>query len=233
MTKICQTLLVMSLPLVGQAAEPIPFPTQGRVVVLGDSITYSGHYVALLEFYVRTAKPDSTLRILNLGLYGAWLLAQRGQGWSVVDMHGPMVAFLRGERLKDPNFLLAGDGVHANDQGHWLIAREILLAWGAPPEWAGQSNPDVLLGPDPKRRQALDLIRKRQRLLSDAWLTDVGHKRPGMATGKPLGQAQEEADRMDGEIEGLLISRIRYLPLRPEKPGRETTSTLQPPVTPA
>jgi hypothetical protein len=141
-----------------------------------------------------------------LGLYGAWLLAQRGQGWSVVDVHGPMRAFLRDQRLKDPKFLLAEDGVHANDQGHWLIAREILLAWGASPEWAGQSSPDVLLGPNPKRHQALDLIRKKQRLLSDAWLTDVGHKRPGMAKGKPLGQAQEEADRMDGEIEALLTS---------------------------
>ncbi len=55
--------------------------------------------------------------------YAAWLLAQRDQGWEVVDVHGPMKRFLNEQRKADPSYRLSGDGVHPNDIGHWLMAR--------------------------------------------------------------------------------------------------------------
>src|SRR2546430_7323669 len=60
-----------------------------------------------------------------LDRYSVWLLAQRSNGWEVVDAHDPMNRFLVEHRRADPNFMLARDGVHSNVQGHWLMAREI------------------------------------------------------------------------------------------------------------
>ena len=69
--------------------------------------------------------------------YTAWLLAQRADGWDVVDAHGPMKERLAEMRRTDPSFRFAGDGVHINTAGHWIIAREILL----PLERIGQEPP--------------------------------------------------------------------------------------------
>lgn len=66
-----------------------------------------------------------------LGAYSQWLVAQRPNGWQVVDVHGPMREFLNAQRSQNPAFTLSGDGVHANRQGHWLMAREALRAMGA------------------------------------------------------------------------------------------------------
>jgi hypothetical protein len=41
-------------------------------------------------------------------------------------------------------------------------------------------------------------------LLKDAWLTAVGHKRPGMAAGLPLQEAERQADATEAEIRKLL-----------------------------
>ena len=65
-----------------------------------------------------------------LDRYSDWLLAQRADGWDVVDVHGPMKRFLARQRRRDPGYRLADDGVHINATGHWLIAREILAALG-------------------------------------------------------------------------------------------------------
>jgi hypothetical protein len=64
--------------------------------------------------------------------YAAWLLAQQTVGWEVVDIHGPMTRHLQERRELDPNYRLAGDGVHINATGHWLIAKELLVHWGFP-----------------------------------------------------------------------------------------------------
>src|ERR1041385_874446 len=39
-----------------------------RVVFLGDSITYSGTYVAMVEAYFLTRRPDRVIEFINLGL---------------------------------------------------------------------------------------------------------------------------------------------------------------------
>ena len=49
--------------------------------------------------------------------YSDWLLAQRQQGWDVVDIHTPMKRYLEAERRRDPAFRLADDGVHSTRRG--------------------------------------------------------------------------------------------------------------------
>jgi hypothetical protein len=135
-----------------------------------------------------------------------WLLAQRAKGWDVVDVHGPLKRYLARERERDPGFRLADDGVHVNATGHWLIARQILLHWGAPTrEVADATGIEQVLAAHPHGREVLELVRKKQRLLKDAWLTATGHKRPGMKAGLPLEEADRQAGGLDTEIRRLLM----------------------------
>ena len=128
-----------------------------------------------------------------LSAYSQWLVAQRLNGWQVVDVHGPMREFLNAQRSQNPAFTLSGDGVHANRQGHWLMAREALRAMGAQGAWMEFATSDELLRLSQNPGDLWALIQRRQRLLKDAALTYAGHQRPGMAAGKPWEEAQSEA----------------------------------------
>lgn len=320
--------VVLSLVLSGLAgagaAEPAPPSGVRRVVFLGDSITYSGQYVADVEAYLRLKDPANRLEFLNLGLpsetasglsepghaggsfprpdlherldrvlkqtkpdlvvamygmndgiyhpfsesrfrayrdgiarlraqaaaagakvlhltppvfdpvplrgqtlpaglpeyakpyegyddvldrYARWLLGQKkAEGWDVVDVHGPMARFLAAQRERDPGYRLAGDGVHSNDTGHWIIAREVLRHWGAPARDLGDAagGPAQAFAAFPHGPDVLKLVGQRQRLLKDAWLSATGHKRPGMAPGLPLAEAQERTADLDATIRARL-----------------------------
>lgn len=63
-----------------------------------------------------------------LAKYSEWLVGQREQGWTVIDIHRPMDLHLASRRQLDPKFVLAGDGVHASPTGHWLMAQQVLEA---------------------------------------------------------------------------------------------------------
>jgi len=79
-----------------------------------------------------------------LGQFAHWLLTlpqqdeagQRPPGRKfsplAIDLHTPMNDHIAKRRQKDPGFLLAGDGIHPNATGHWLMARQVLLALGIP-----------------------------------------------------------------------------------------------------
>lgn len=128
-----------------------------------------------------------------LARYSAWLVAQRAEGWQVVDVHAPMAQYLAVRRTDDRRFRLADDGVHPDAQGHWLIARE-LLAWAGVSASAlvGDSFALATLG-ELRATEVLDLVSRRQHVLRDAWLREVGHQRPGLPRGKGLPDAEGEA----------------------------------------
>lgn len=138
-----------------------------------------------------------------LDRYSSWLIDQRSAGWDVVDAHGPMNRFLQERRAHDPNFRLAGDGVHINVTGHWLIARELLVHLGAPTDFRENDDPNSLLAAHPRGARLLSAIQQRQRLLKDPWLTAVGHLRPGMNKGVPLAEAQKQAAELGEKIRAL------------------------------
>jgi lysophospholipase L1-like esterase len=125
-----------------------------------------------------------------LDRYSDWLTAQRAQGWEVVDVHGPMNGFLATKRRDDPAFILSGDGVHPNSQGHWLMARELLRHLGVADDIVSAETVQALVKSHPRGDDVLKRVQQRQRTLKDAWLTDVGHLRPGMRKGDPLADAE-------------------------------------------
>ncbi len=138
----------------------------------------------------------------TLDRYSDWLLAQRASGWDVVDLHGPMNRYLAEHRQRDPNFFLARDGVHCNDDGQWIIAKQILLYLGAK-DVANANDAQAMLAVHPHGVEILKLVQDKQRMMKDAWLNDTGHKRPGMNHGLPVGEAKAKAGKLDRQIASL------------------------------
>lgn len=138
----------------------------------------------------------------TLDRYSDWLLARRTDGWDVVDLHGPMNRHLAEQRARDPNYFLAADGVHCGAEGHWIIAKQILLQLEAK-DLAGVDGSTPMLATYPNGEALLKLIEQRQRMWKDTWLTTIGHKRPGMNKGLPLAEAQKKAEQFDLQIKQL------------------------------
>jgi lysophospholipase L1-like esterase len=146
-------------------------------------------------------KPASQLGGYNLVLdrYAVWLLEQPAHGWRVIDIHGPMNAYIEAQRKTNPDFVFAKDGVHPNADGHDLIADELIAAL-APGDADWWRTFRAAIAADPKGAELRKLVHQHVHLLGDAWLNDVGHKRPGMAPGLPLPEAEAKAAGVEAKI---------------------------------
>jgi lysophospholipase L1-like esterase len=122
--------------------------------------------------------------------YGQWVLTLKPQVEMVLDLHAPLTKQVNETRQTNPDYTLVPDGVHPNAEGHRILARTILDAWGV-----DQSKP--------VSDRLQQLVNQRQSLLHDAWLSHVGHKRPGTKAGLPLEEAQSKASVISEEISRL------------------------------
>jgi len=158
---------------------------------------------------VQDAKGDATQKFHdeNLARYTAWLLSKRADGWDVVDIHTPMRAALDAGHAKNPVFQFAKDGVHPGREGHWLMAQEILTqCFGA--KLNGVADAEDLFpahGTEIRKR-----VHERMGLRFNAWMTQIGHKRPGVTgapgakPGLPLVEAEAKAADISGQIKSLM-----------------------------
>ena len=137
-----------------------------------------------------------------LDRFSEWLLSQRAAGWDVADLHGPMNHWLAEQRKRDANFNFTKDGVHPDVNGHWIMAKQILIYLGASDIKNADSHLAMLAGwhnyPD-----LMKLIVNKQELLRDAWLTETRHTRPGVKAGLPLPEAEAKAAEMDKQLREL------------------------------
>lgn len=157
--------------------DPVPIPE--RLSAEGGEGKFYGDYNKVLDHYTE------------------WLLSRRkAEGWKVVDLHGPMMKALDVRRSTDPTFSFSRDGVHPGDEGHAVMARPILEHWGLGLTDAGGID-------HPKGAAILALILKKQALLRDAWLSETGHKRPGVKTGLPIAEAESKAAELDAKAREL------------------------------
>ena len=141
-----------------------------------------------------------------LDLYSDWLISRRYTAdWQVMDLHFPMKKQLEDQRKIDPEFAFAKDGVHPDELGHFIMAKEILLGLGEKVEEANTA--EKLLSAFPNGMQVLQLIDQRQGILKLAWLSTTGHQRPGIPDGLPLLEAEKKVKEINGEIEKLLESK--------------------------
>ncbi len=136
-----------------------------------------------------------------LDFYSDWLLKMRQEAkWEVLDIHGPMNAAIAEKRKGDPKFTFAKDGIHPGPEGHLIMAHAVLDAWGLKVKADG--TPD-----HPNGAAILAVIKKKHAILRPAWLSHVGHKRPGNAPGLPLPEAEAKAAEFDAEVRRLATSK--------------------------
>lgn len=136
-----------------------------------------------------------------LDLYSAWLVAEAATGnWGVVDLRSNLKENLASKRKSEPNYTFAPDGVHLSQQGHWLVARQLLRQ--VAPNVLNPEAEDFISAAGGKAdlQPLLEMLRKRQRMLTDCYLNAIGHKRPGMAAGLGLAEAEQQAADLEQQI---------------------------------
>jgi lysophospholipase L1-like esterase len=140
-----------------------------------------------------------------LDRYSDWLIERRKDGWVVIDLHGPMIREVQKRRLADPQFTFDPDGVHPNDQGHWFIAQQLIGAFGDP-QAAAAATPQEMLAVHQAPVAILPLVQQRMAVLRDAYVSAAGHKRPGVAAGLPVADADKKAADLSDQIQKLLAT---------------------------
>ncbi|HXT13201.1 MAG TPA: SGNH/GDSL hydrolase family protein [Candidatus Angelobacter sp.] len=146
-----------------------------------------------------------------LGRYSDWLVGQRAAGWDVVNLHEPMNRWLAEQRQRDSHFEFTKEGVHPDAAGHWFMAKQILLYLGAK-DLEGVDSPAAMVAGNPNGAEILRLVRAKQELLRDAWLTYTGHGQPQTKSGVPLPLAEARAGVIDKKIRELAKSNFLLSP---------------------
>lgn len=157
--------------------DPVPLEGKGKLKPDGEA-KYS--YMQMYEKY------DDVL-----SRYGKWIMQQRDRVEMVIDLHTPIAEALAEHRKTDPKYSFSGDGIHPNVDGHRIMGDTILHAWGV----------ESITEPSD---ELLKLMTQRQSILHDAWLTAVGHKRPGVKAGLPLDEAEAKAAELEAKAKPLI-----------------------------
>ncbi|MDN3687978.1 SGNH/GDSL hydrolase family protein [Cyclobacterium jeungdonense] len=301
---VCFACYFLTFPLPAQSSYSIPNDSK-KILFLGNSISYAGHYLTYVETYLRLMHPERNWEFINLGLpsetvsglseeghasgrfprpdlherldrvlkavepdfifscygmndgiylpfdesrfsaykkgqgklqqkadalgiplvhltppvydraqdpayaavlsvYASWMVSQRyTQDWKVIDLYWPMRKFLEDRRESNPAFALTTDGIHPGEQGHWLMARSLLKGIGESQHLEADLHKEVF-DSIPLGAELLPLVREKQELTRDAWLTFTGHERPGLREGLPMDQALSKKDELMQAISTLL-----------------------------
>ncbi|GIP53961.1 SGNH/GDSL hydrolase family protein [Paenibacillus vini] len=129
-----------------------------------------------------------------LGKYANWVTEYGAeQGYTVVNLREPMMSFIAGRREANPAYKY-NDGVHPEDDGHWVMARAILsdvfgIEPERTPEWAKSMDGDFIRA-----------VSRRRDVLNAAWREHVGHSNPDKFEALPLADALRLADSILEDI---------------------------------
>ncbi len=159
------------------AFDPLPLKKKGKLKPAGEK-EYA--WFEIYEGY------DDVLR-----RYAEWLSKRADERVErTIDLHSPVSRYVSKKRRDDADFTMSPDGVHVNNEGHAVLANAIA-------ESLKLKSKDVT-------PELLRVVGQRQKLMHDAWLSHVGHKRPGVKAGLPLDEAQRKYAELQQQIDGLL-----------------------------
>lgn len=156
-------------------------------------------------FYDDQQAPKSFSYNAVLDRYSDWLIERRQEGWHVVDLHGPMTQEMAKRRMADPAFTFQPDGVHPNEAGQWFVARQ-LIRWFGDERSAAAETAEEMLNSLGAPAELLPLVQQRVNVLRDAYVGTAGHKRPGVAMGVPVADAEKQAKELSARIRELLAT---------------------------
>jgi len=130
-----------------------------------------------------------------LEAFSGWLNAKSAMGWDVIDIRPALRKSIEDEKSANPSFRYAADNVHPGDFGHQAIADAVLAGL-----W-----PMLKLADKPEVGSAARIksISEAQQALKLAWLSQTGHKRPGIPKGLPLAEAEARASEALGRARSL------------------------------
>ena len=136
--------------------------------------------------------------------YAKWELTLKTPGVHVIDLYAAMHA-----ARADRSTPFSNDKVHPGDEGHLLIAKTILAAFGV----TITDEPVATIKADP----LFQLVEKKRRMRSAAWMKHVGYTREKTIPPGPLGSVESDAANVQEKIDAL---RRRMKPQRAGN-GRE------------
>ncbi len=140
-----------------------------------------------------------------LDRYSEWLVGQRRAGWMVADLHGPMAAEVAKRRQADPKFTFQPDGVHPNSAGHWAVAQQV-ISWFGDQSATAAATPAEFFSTKTLPPEVLPLVKQRVSILRDSYVGTAGHKRPGVAKGLPVKEAEQKAAELTKKIQETIVS---------------------------
>ena len=132
-------LVLMTPP----AFDPLPLKKKGKLRPVGAE-KYA--WFAIYENY------DAEV----LRPYSRWIMQQHKRVEMAIDLHTPVINYVAARRRTHPDFTMSPDGVHVNPEGHRVLARAILGAWGRSATEVRRGAPPVGDSPPktPARRMA-------------------------------------------------------------------------------
>lgn len=131
--------------------------------------------------------------------YADWVKTLYEEVDGIVDIHTPIWNCVKEKRKKDSSYKY-GDGIHPEELGHWIIARELLkelfniTLTGVPSIVDGVNAPDWF-----------QILLERHRMVSAIWRNQVGHGNPWRDEEVPVfEEAQILASKLELKAEELL-----------------------------
>jgi len=163
-------LVLMTPP----AFDPMPLKKKGKLLPK-DSEKFA--WFSIYENY-----DEEVIKV-----YADWVLTLKDDVDMVIDLHTPVIDAHVDRRKENPDYTMSPDGVHVNSEGHAVLADAILTAIGI------EDRVEV-------PSELASLISKKHQLTHSAWLSEVGHKRPGVKPGLPLAEMKSQQAKIDEQI---------------------------------
>ncbi|NJB82208.1 SGNH/GDSL hydrolase family protein [Wenyingzhuangia aestuarii] len=139
-----------------------------------------------------------------MDLYADWLMSLKyTQNWNVIDIHESLKNELLNHQKINPDFRFTRDGIHPKEEGHWIIAKELLQSLGVT-KIQNATNINEAIAMYSNGDKIYKLIDERQKIMKDTWLNYTGHKRPNMEKGIPLPKAKEAYKTIQLKIDAII-----------------------------
>lgn len=138
-----------------------------------------------------------------LEAFARWELTLPAAQARVIDLNGPMTAYLAQRRMGEPAFAFSGDGIHPNDQGLLLMADCVLRGLGHAGVGDDLAAAFAAISGDPLYPQ----IKKWREQRSNGWRDFVGYTREKTVTRATIDDVEEQAAALRHTIEAALIAK--------------------------
>lgn len=138
-----------------------------------------------------------------LEAFARWELTVPAEQARVIDLNGPMTAYLAKRRMGEPAFAFSGDGIHPDDQGLLLMADCVLRGLGYPGVGEDLAAGFAAVTADPLYPQ----IKRWREQRSNGWRDHVGFTREKTVTRATIADVEEQATALKTTIEAALTAK--------------------------